>query len=93
MRDEYDFSGGRRGAIIPSPGQAQVTLMLDQDLVERLRARAEAAGTGYQAFVNQVLRNALERIEGQDDDKPVTATTLRRILREELPHAAVSDRS
>jgi len=59
MRRQYDFSTGKRGAVIASPGKTRVTLMLDTDLVELLRTEAEACGVGYQERVNAVLREAL----------------------------------
>ena len=46
MRDEYDFSKAKRGAVLPSPGKTRITIMLDTDVIEGFRARAEAAGTG-----------------------------------------------
>jgi uncharacterized protein (DUF4415 family) len=38
MRKEYDFSKGKRGAIIASPGKTRITIMLDDDLIEHFRA-------------------------------------------------------
>jgi uncharacterized protein (DUF4415 family) len=83
MRDEYDFSKAKRGAVIASPGKTRITIMLDDDVIEAFRARADAEGQGYQTLINAVLR---ESISGAKQ-KPITAATLRRILREEL-HAA-----
>jgi uncharacterized protein (DUF4415 family) len=80
MRDEYDFSKGRRGAVIASPGKTRITIMLDDDVIEAFRARAETAGTGYQTLINSVLREAISG----GKDKPLTVATLRRVLREEL---------
>lgn len=54
-------------------------MMLDNDVIEAFRARAEEAGRGYQTLINEVLRAWLA-----EDDRPVTAKVLRRILREEL---------
>lgn len=82
MRKEYDFSRGKRGAAIASPGKTRITIMLDDDILEAFRTRAEAAGRGYQTLINEVLRASLA-----NDDKPVTAKVLRRILREELQTA------
>lgn len=85
MRKEYDFSKGRRGAAMPSPGKTRITIMLDDDILEHFRSRAEAAGMGYQTMINAVLREAIERAKGKaTGDKPVTAAALRKILREEL---------
>jgi uncharacterized protein (DUF4415 family) len=79
MRKEYDFSRGKRGPVIPSPGKTRITIMIDDDIIEAFRAKAEAAGRGYQTLMNEVLRAALA-----GDDQPVTARVLRKILREEL---------
>jgi uncharacterized protein (DUF4415 family) len=82
MRKEYDFSRGKRGAVIPSPGKTRITIMLDDDVIEAFRAKAEAAGSGYQTLINRALRAALA-----DDDRPVTVKIMREIVREELAHA------
>jgi uncharacterized protein (DUF4415 family) len=79
MRKEYDFKGGKRGPAIQSPGNTRITIMLDDDTIEAFRARADEAGRGYQTLINEVLRASLA-----EDDRPVTAKTLRKILREEL---------
>jgi uncharacterized protein (DUF4415 family) len=82
MRDEYDFSKGKRGAVIPSRGKTRITIMLDDDVIEAFRARAEAEGTGYQTLINTILR---ESVSGaKEKQKPLTVATLRRVLREEL---------
>ena len=44
MRDEYDFSNGRRGAVIPSSGKTRITIMLDDEIIEEFKSRAERAG-------------------------------------------------
>lgn len=80
MRDEYDFSNAKRGAVIPSPGKTRITIMLDDDIIEAFRKRAEASGSGYQTEINRVLREYLA-------DGPITLETIRRVIREEL-HAA-----
>ena len=82
MRDEYDFSKGKRGAVIPSPGKTRITIMLDDDIIEAFRAKAEDAGAGYQTLINAALRDALAT--GNDKEKPLTVAALRRVLREEL---------
>ncbi|HSW04958.1 BrnA antitoxin family protein [Aquabacterium sp.] len=85
MRKEYDFSKGKRGAVIPSPGKTRITIMLDDDVIEFFRARAEEQGVGYQTMINTALRSAVAQTKGQEaEDKPVTVAALRRILREEL---------
>ena len=85
MRDEYDFSKARRGAVIPSPGKTRITIMLDDDVIERFRARSEAEGIGYQTLINALLRKAVTSPrKSKPEDRPLTIATLRRVLREEL---------
>ena len=79
MKKEYDFSKGKRGAVIPQPGKTRITIYLDDQVLEAFRERAGAAGRGYQTMINEVLREHL----GQSRD-PVDAATIRRIVREEL---------
>jgi len=85
MRKEYDFSNGKRGAVIPSPGKTRITIMLDDDVIEHFRKAAEATGTGYQTMINSALKAAVVDAKTKTPkDKPLTASTLRKILREEL---------
>lgn len=88
MRKEYDFSRGKRGAVVSSPGKTRITIMLDDDIIEFFRSRAEAQGTGYQTMINSALRSAVAQAKTKKkEDEPVTAARLREILREEL-HAS-----
>ena len=85
MRKEYDFSQAKRGAVIPSPGKTRITIMLDDDLIEFFRAKAEAQGTGYQTMINATLRETVTEEQGKSaEDKPITVAVLRKVLREEL---------
>lgn len=83
MRKEYDFSKGKRGAVIASPGKTRITIMLDDDVIEHFRNRAEAAGSGYQTLINAELRAAVARATGTDTE-PLTVAKLREVLRQEL---------
>jgi hypothetical protein len=59
--------------------------MLDDDVIEFFRAKAESQGTGYQTMINGTLRATLAEERGRSsEDKPLTVATLRRVLREEL---------
>ncbi|WP_440998180.1 BrnA antitoxin family protein [Arhodomonas sp. SL1] len=82
MRNEYDFSKGKRGPAVEPPGKTRITIMLDNDVIEAFRKRAEARGIGYQTAINEALRAALD-----DENMPLTAGRLREILRQELHHA------
>jgi uncharacterized protein (DUF4415 family) len=79
MKKEYDFSKGKRGAVVPQPGKTRITTYLDNEVVAAFRDRAETKGTGYQTMTNQVLRDYLK-----DALHPVDEATLRRVIREEL---------
>ena len=85
MRKEYDFSKGKRGAVLPAAGKTRITIMLDEDVIAHFRALAEAQGTGYQTMINAALRAAMAPIKGKGaPDKPLTVADLRKVLREEL---------
>jgi hypothetical protein len=84
MRAEYDFSKGKRGAVVPvPPGKTRITIRIDDDLLAWFRARVHAAGGGsYQALINHALREYITHREERLEE------VLRRVLREELPHPA-----
>ena len=85
MREEYDFSKAKRGAVLRSPGKTRITIMLDDEVIEHFRAQAEAEGIGYQTLINALLRKALAGASNtKPEAKPLTVATLRRVLREEL---------
>ena len=85
MRKEYDFSKGKKGAVLASPGKTRITIMLDDDVIEHFRHVAEEEGAGYQTMINSTLRAAMGGTKNtKRSDSPVTASVLRRILREEL---------
>ena len=78
MKNEFDFSKGKRGAILSSKGKTRITIYLDDSILEEFRARAEEAGTGYQTLINEALKEYLS----ENAEKPVTESSLRRILQE-----------
>jgi hypothetical protein len=80
MRAEYDFSKGKRGAVIPQKGKTRISIFIDNSVLDEFRARADKAGTGYQTMMNEALRNYLS-----ETDQPVTERTLRHVLRQEMP--------
>ena len=83
MRAEYDFSKGKRGALIPTKGKTRITIYIDDAVLNEFRARAERTGAGYQTMMNEALSAFLEK-----NERPVTAAVLRQIIREELPEVA-----
>ena len=80
MKREYDFSQGKRGAVVkPERGKTRITIRLDNDLLEWFRAEVDAAGNGsYQTLINEALR------EHVSNRKEPLEVLLRRVLREEL---------
>jgi hypothetical protein len=85
MRKQYDFSTGKKGAVLASPGKTRITIMLDDDIIEHYRAKAEAEGTGYQTMINAALRATLKESRSKSqEDRPLTVAVLRKVLREEL---------
>lgn len=79
MRPEYDFSGAKRGALLPAKGKTRITIYIDNGVLDEFRARAEQAGTGYQTMMNEALKAYLSRAE-----PPITEKVLRQVVREEL---------
>ncbi|MBE7533986.1 MAG: hypothetical protein HND44_18825 [Chloroflexi bacterium] len=63
MKDEYDSSNGKRGAIFSSKGKTRITIYLEDTVLEEFRARAEDAGTGYQLLINEALKEYLNQLE------------------------------
>jgi len=82
LRKEYDFSKGKRGAVIPRKGKSRISIYLDDDILEDFRNRADAGCRGYQTMKNDALREYLGK-----SARPLDVETLRRILREELKSA------
>ena len=87
MKAEYDFSKAKRAKDVPHLAKLQrqagaklrITIMLDNDVIEAYRRKAEVAGTGYQTEINRALREHL-----QQQAPPLTEERLRQVLREEL---------
>lgn len=59
MKDQYDFSNSKRGAVAPAKGKSRITIMLDDIVLQAARERADDQGIGYQTLINGLLREAL----------------------------------
>jgi len=83
MKAKYDFSKGRRGAVLPAPGnKVRITIRLDRDIIDWFRSKVEEQGGGnYQTMLNDALRTYMENQEQSFEE------VIRRVVREEL-HAA-----
>ncbi len=88
MKREYDFSGGKRGAIVPiPPGKTRVTIPLDDDVLDWFRSQVHEMGGGnYQSLINDALREYVQQ------HKEPLEEMLRRVIREEIgPNAGDAD--
>ena len=83
MKKEYDFSSGKRGAILRVPqGKTRVTIRLDKDILDWFRRQVDDAGGGnYQTLINQALHAFIRQKQESLE------TTLRRVIRDELGRA------
>lgn len=79
MKKEYDFSKGKRGAVISQAGKTRITIYLDDTILKQFKAQSEKTGKGYQTLINDALNSYLGLTE-----KPLTADLVRKIVREEL---------
>ena len=81
MKKRFDFSRGKRGAILPSSaGKTRITIRIDNEVLEWFRKRVHEAGGGsYQTTINRALH---DHIEGQTE---LLEETLRRVLSEVIP--------
>ena len=70
MKKEYDFSNGKRGAVLDTPGKTSTTIYLDNDILDAFREQGDSCGQGYQTLINRVLREYLEKTS-----KPLDAKT------------------
>lgn len=80
MKKEYEFSRGKRGAVVKTPpGKTRITIRLDDDVLHWFREQVHAAGGGnYQTLINAALRDHMNRAEYRLEE------TLRGVVREEL---------
>ena len=79
MKKVYDFSKGKRGAVIPTTGKTRITIYLDDAVLKRFKVQSEKTGKGYQMLFNDALKSCLWPAE-----QPVTREIVREIVREEL---------
>jgi uncharacterized protein (DUF4415 family) len=87
MKKEYDFTKGKRGAVIPTPGKTRITIRIDDAVLDWFRAQVNKAGGGnYQTMMNEALKRFIATQDGEIEK------VLRRVLREELEPYSVKKR-
>jgi hypothetical protein len=81
MKKNYEFSKGKRGAVVPVPaGKTRITIRIDDDTLDWFRKQIHDAGGGsYQALMNHALREHMDR-----EAEPLEEI-FRRVLKEVLP--------
>lgn len=89
MKDKYDFSKGKRGAIAPlAQGQTRITIPIDAKVLDWFKDEVHAAGGGdYQKLISHALHEYV-----QDRTQPLEKI-LRRVVREELSASRIGRRS
>jgi uncharacterized protein (DUF4415 family) len=79
MKKEYNFSKGKRGAVVSQVGKTRITIYLDDAILDRFKAQSQRTGKGYQTLINDALNSYLGLTA-----KPLTEEMVRKIVREEL---------
>jgi uncharacterized protein (DUF4415 family) len=79
MKKVYDFSKGKRGAVVPATGKTRITIYMDETVIKRFKAESEKTGKGYQTLINEALKSYVGLTE-----QPITKELVRKIVREEL---------
>ncbi|MGB0714092.1 MAG: CopG family transcriptional regulator [Gammaproteobacteria bacterium] len=71
MKTSYDFSAGKRGPVIPSrDGRTEITLLLDDEVIDWFRQQVNEVGGGdYRELINAVL---CEHIESTTESREET---------------------
>ena len=83
MKKEYNFSKGKRGAVIQTKGKTSITLRLDDEVLDWFRAEVHKAGGGnYQELINTVLREHIKQSQEPLEE------IVRRVVKEELRNIA-----
>ena len=79
MKKVYDFSKGKRGAVVPATGKTRITMYIDDAVLQRFKAQSEKSGKGYQTLINEALNSYLGVV-----GPVMTQDLVRKIVREEL---------
>ena len=80
MKKQYDFSKGKRGAVVSTArGKSRITIRLDDEILNWFRREVNKAGGGnYQTLINDALREYIKK-QPESLEKIV-----RRVVREEV---------
>ena len=59
MKKVYDFSKGKRGAVLPTTGKTRITIYMDDAVLKRFKAQSQKSGKSYQTLINEALKSYL----------------------------------
>lgn len=59
MRDEYDFSGAQKNPYVKKL-KKQITINIDNDIIEYFKSLAQKAGIPYQTLINLYLKDCMD---------------------------------
>ncbi len=84
MKKQYDFSKGKRGAVVsPARGKSRITIRLDDEILNWFRREVHKAGGGnYQTLINHALRDYIKKRPESLEE------VVRRVVREEVRRSA-----
>ncbi|MDJ0601079.1 MAG: BrnA antitoxin family protein [Crocosphaera sp.] len=73
MKDNYDFSQGKRGAVQPIHNhQTKLTILIDNDLLEWFGEQVDQSeGGDYLTLINDALREYVEKRKHQEKEKEI----------------------
>ena len=63
MKEEYDFSKGKRGKFFSENGKLNLPVYLDEEVQAYLQERAKSKGVEVAQLVNEMLRQDIKLIE------------------------------
>ena len=79
MKDNYNFSQGKRGLVKPRlSNQIKLTVLIDKDILEWLEKQIEEAeGGDYFTLINQALRDYKEKQQRATVEKSLEFRNIR----------------
>ncbi|MBO5283067.1 MAG: BrnA antitoxin family protein [Lachnospiraceae bacterium] len=60
MREEYDFSNGRKNPYVKKM-KKQITINIDSDTIDFFKEQSEASGIPYQTLINLYLSDCAKQ--------------------------------
>jgi len=77
MKEHYDFSDGKRGAVVKTKKE-KITIRLDPEVLNWFRTQVKGGGN-YQSMINDALKVHIKQQHSESLE-----AILRRVIREEM---------